>query len=294
MPAKFGFATALILAGFYRLATLWNPVIFLPPAIVFPVAAFGIRKGIAWSGYGGALFLDALVGGLIVGTARFPNPGVTWGALAFILVLAACAGFLLVWLGVPSPGRQSSSSKPAWIALAAATLLSLVILRPFVIPTGAMEDTLLIGDYVLVRVVGASSPSRGDLVAFRYPVDPKQIFVKRVVATGGDRLRIKDKKLFVKGVPQNEPYALSKTSYIDSFRDNLPSEANVTLFGSWGKNLQSSIVGDELMVPPGKALCDGRQSRFLTGQPLLGIPRPEEHHRKTGADLFLCREFHLG
>ena len=99
MPAKFGFATALILAGFYRLATLWNPVIFLPPAIVFPVAAFGIRKGIAWSGYGGALFLDALVGGLIVGTARFPNPGVTWGALAFILVLAACAGFLLVWAG---------------------------------------------------------------------------------------------------------------------------------------------------------------------------------------------------
>jgi len=59
--AKFGFAAALLLAAFYLLAALWSPVVALPPALVFLVAAFGIRKGSAWSGYGGALFLGAEV-----------------------------------------------------------------------------------------------------------------------------------------------------------------------------------------------------------------------------------------
>jgi hypothetical protein len=60
-PAKFGFATALLLAGFCFLEVLWRPADALPPALVFLVAAIGIRKGSAWSGYGGALFLGAEV-----------------------------------------------------------------------------------------------------------------------------------------------------------------------------------------------------------------------------------------
>ena len=279
--AKFGFAAALLLAAFYLLAALWSPVVALPPALVFLVAAFGIRKGSAWSGYGGALFICAQAGGLIVGTVRFPNPLVPWGAFAFMLVVEACAGFLLFWAGRSLAGRQPSRSRPAWITLGAATFLFLLIFRPYSIPTGAMEDTLLIGDYVLTRVVGASSPSRGDLVVFPYPVDPRQTFVKRVVATGGDKLRIKDKKLFVNGVPQNEPYAVHKAPYVDAFRDNFPSQPNVILQGSWGRDLRSNMVGDELLVPPGKlfvmgdnrdASLDSRYWGFVDPKSIIGKP----------------------
>ncbi|MGA3040307.1 MAG: signal peptidase I [Bryobacteraceae bacterium] len=209
-PARFGFATALVLAGFNLLGALWTPVTALPPAIVFLLAVIGIWKGRAWSGYGGALFLGALVAGFCIGVARFPNPGATSGALVFVLVAAVCAGLPLVLAGRSLAGRKPSGSATAWIALAVATLIFTWCIRPFVIPTGAMEDTLRIADQMLVQVVGAHPHSRGDLVTFRYPVDPHQIFVKRIVATGGDRLRIRDKKLFVNGVAQNEPFAIHK------------------------------------------------------------------------------------
>jgi signal peptidase I len=279
--AKFGIAAALLLAAFYLMAALWSPVTALPPTLVLLATAFGIWKSSAWSGYGGALFICAQAGGLLVGFARFPNPLVSWGALAFILCVDACAAFLLFWAGRSLAGRQPSRSRPTWIALAAATFLLQLILQPFSIPTGAMEDTLLIGDSVLVRIVGPSSPSRGDLVVFQYPVDPRQTFVKRVVAAGGDKLRIKDKKLFVNGVARNEPYAVHKTSYIDAFRDNFPSQPNVILQGSWAGEMRSNMVGGELLVPPGKlfvmgdnrdASLDSRYWGFLDPKSLIGKP----------------------
>jgi signal peptidase I len=207
-------------------------------------------------------------------TARIPNPGVTRGGLAFGLVNGRLRR-LPARLGWAFPRRAAAFPVQAGVdSLAAATFLFLLVFRPFPISTGAMEDTLLIGDYVLVRVV--LSPSRGDLVLFRYPVDPRQVFVKRVVATGGDRLRIKDKRLFVNGVPPNEPYALHKTSYIEPFRDNFPSEPDVTL-----PDLQSNMAGDELMVPPGKLFVmgdnrdsslDSRYWGFLDPKSIIGKP----------------------
>ena len=118
----------------------------------------------------------------LVFTARIPNPGVTRGGLAFGLVNGRLRR-LPARLGWEFPRRAAAFPVQAGVdSLAAATFLFLLVFRPFPISTGAMEDTLSIGDYVLVRVV--LSPSRGDLVLFRYPVDPRQVFVKRVVATG--------------------------------------------------------------------------------------------------------------
>jgi signal peptidase I len=77
------------------------------------------------------------------------------------------------------------------------------LVQAFVIPTGSMEDTLLIGDHLLVDKLAYSPPGpvskyllpysdvkRGDIIVFRYPVDIRQTFVKRVVGVPGDRLRI--------------------------------------------------------------------------------------------------------
>ena len=67
----------------------------------------------------------------------------------------------------------------------------------YVLPTGAMEDTLLIGDHVIARphVGPLESIERGDIIIFRYPVDSTQTFIKRVVGLPGDRLRLSNKQL---------------------------------------------------------------------------------------------------
>jgi signal peptidase I len=116
-----------------------------------------------------------------------------------------------------------SRSKWAWIALAAVAFLASQVFRCYLIPTGGMEDTLLIGDQLLVRVLGTSTPSRGGLIVFRYPVDIRQTFVKRCMGVPGDRISIVNKQVYVNGKKVDETYACHKTAYIDSYRDNFPS-----------------------------------------------------------------------
>ena len=68
---------------------------------------------------------------------------------------------------------------------------------------------------------------RGDIIVFRYPVDIQQTFVKRCMGVPGDRIRIVNKQVYLNGVKLDEPYKVHKTDYIDSYRDNFPSEPNV-------------------------------------------------------------------
>ena len=111
------------------------------------------------------------------------------------------------------------------------------LVQAFVIPTGSMENSLLIGDHLLVDKL-AYSPhggvskyllpyaevERGDIIVFRYPVDLSQTFVKRVIGIPGDRIRLKDKVLHLNGVPVEEPYVQHKTPYVDQYRDNFPGK----------------------------------------------------------------------
>ena len=103
------------------------------------------------------------------------------------------------------------------------------LLQAFVIPTGSMEDTLLIGDHLLVdKLAYAPGGSvskyllpyedvrRGDIIVFRYPVDIQQTFVKRCIGVPGDHIRLVDKQLILNGKAMNEPYVYHKTGYIDS------------------------------------------------------------------------------
>lgn len=82
-------------------------------------------------------------------------------------------------------------------------------IQAYKIPSAAMAPTVMIGDHILVdKRESAKAPQRGDLIIFEYPVDPAKDFIKRVVAIGGDTVEIKDKKLFINGVPAAEPYAV--------------------------------------------------------------------------------------
>lgn len=93
--------------------------------------------------------------------------------------------------------------------------------QAFKIPAGSMEQTLLIGDHILVdRRLSSRDPNRGTLIIFEYPEDATKDFVKRVVAVGGDTVEIRDKQLFINGTPVKESFVSHKES------ETIPSNQN--------------------------------------------------------------------
>ena len=82
------------------------------------------------------------------------------------------------------------------------------LLKPYRIPSESMMNTLRPGDRVLVNrvVYHMRDPHRGDVIVFRYPEDPRVVFIKRVVGVPGDVLQVRDGRLYVNGAKTTEPY----------------------------------------------------------------------------------------
>src|SRR5437899_1452864 len=93
--------------------------------------------------------------------------------------------------------------------------------QAFKIPTGSMEDNLKIGDHIIVNkfIYGPVSPAwqkflplrdirRGDIIVFRYPLQPDTDFVKRVIGMPGDTVEVRDKVVYINGKPLDEPYVI--------------------------------------------------------------------------------------
>ncbi len=180
-----------------------------------------------------------------------------------------------------SPGPASPQARArGFIAEWTVTIILLLfgttfLVQAFVIPTGSMEDTLLIGDHLLVDklayapvgpvsryVLPYSAIRRGDIIVFRYPVDITQTFVKRAIGLPGDRIRLVNKQLILNGVAVKEPYVYHKTDYIDSYRDNFPSDPNIPVVESAHDMLAYHVQGGEVVVPPDSvfAMGDNRDS----------------------------------
>jgi len=99
-------------------------------------------------------------------------------------------------------------------------------IQAFKIPSSSMEPTLLIGDHLLVNrlsyvvkvpftdivLLNIGSPERGDVVVFRYPVDRTKDFIKRVIATEGETIEIRDKVIYVNGKQIKDPWGV----YLDT------------------------------------------------------------------------------
>jgi signal peptidase I len=106
------------------------------------------------------------------------------------------------------------------IAVILALFIRTFVVQAFKIPTGSMEENLLIGDHLLVNkfVFGpTSSPleravlpvgtiRRGDIVVFKYPVEPDRDFIKRVIGLPGESVEVRDKKVYLNGKPLEERY----------------------------------------------------------------------------------------
>ncbi len=106
------------------------------------------------------------------------------------------------------------------IAVILALFIRTFVVQAFKIPTGSMENNLLIGDHLLVNkfVLGPSASGlekavlplgtikRGDVVVFKYPEEPERDFIKRIIGLPGDTLQLKQKKVYINGTPLEEPY----------------------------------------------------------------------------------------
>jgi signal peptidase I len=169
------------------------------------------------------------------------------------------------------------------------------IVQAFQIPSVSMENTLLIGDYLLVDKLcyGGSGNllipyrpiRRGDIIVFHYPVNPSQHFVKRVIGVPGDRIHLVNKRVFVNGVPLPEPYVRVFKPERNFFRDDFPrlDVLDPGINADWWVQMPKLVEDGQLIVPEGHyfAMGDNRDdssdSRYwgfvprenIVGRPLL-------------------------
>jgi len=139
------------------------------------------------------------------------------------------------------------------------------LVQAFVIPSASMEDSLLIGDHVLVDKLTYSPPGaisghflpyrdvrRGDIIVFRYPMDIKEDYVKRAVGVPGDHIKLVNKQLYLNGHAVNEPYVKHIFPYPDAYRDNFPdAPPGPGVMAPAIAMLQNNVVNGEVVVPPG-------------------------------------------
>lgn len=142
-------------------------------------------------------------------------------ALILFLLLVATGllwGMDRYWL---RKKRAADAKEPWWVEYGASffpVILIVFVLRsflvePFKIPSGSMIPTLLVGDFILVnkytfgirlpvinkKVIEVNSPQRGDVIVFRYPIDPSLDYIKRIVGLPGDKVAYLNKRLTING-----------------------------------------------------------------------------------------------
>ncbi len=160
------------------------------------------------------------------------------------------------------------------------------LLQAYVIPSGSMQNSLLIGDHLLVdRLVYAPPGSisshllpyrdvrRGDVIVFTSPVEPLTL-VKRAIGVPGDHIRLMDKRLVLNGKPVDEPYTLHIDPRMDPYRDNFPSDPPLGLQPRASEMLAKNVVNGELVVPPGFVFAMGDNRENSNDSRYIGlIPR---------------------
>jgi signal peptidase I len=202
-----------------------------------------------------------------------------------------------------SPASITKRESESWLVSAQSLFCTLVIAlfvitfiaQAFQIPSQSMEDTLLIGDYLLVDKVRYGQTNafdwllpyydieRGDIIVFRYPIYPSQHFVKRVVGIPGDRIHISDKQVFVNGEPVDQSFAVFRSRSFDRYRDDFPDlkSSALQVDADWYRQLPRNLVDGELLVPAGKYFVlgdnrdeslDSRYWGFVPVENVIGRP----------------------
>ncbi|HSF19857.1 MAG TPA: signal peptidase I [Vicinamibacteria bacterium] len=187
------------------------------------------------------------------------------------------------------------------VAVILALFIRTFVFQAFKIPTGSMEENLLIGDHLIVNkmlyaptgtpletaIAPVRDVKRQDVVVFKFPAEPERDFIKRVIALPGERIAIKNKQVFINGVPLDEPYVFFNEppgnpelgSFVDSRRDSMPEmlvpEGHYFVMGDnrdnshdsrfWGTLPAELLKGRALMIYWSYDAPDGRDAYFKEG-----------------------------
>lgn len=198
----------------------------------------------------------------------FTHLGTDFASILFVLTLVTGVLWTLdrFWLekrrAAAALGSGLPVKKASWLVdfgrqffpvIAAVFLLRSFLVEPFRIPSGSMIPTLRVGDFILVNrfayglrcpignctLLALGEPKRGDVIVFRYPVDPRQDFIKRLVGLPGDTVRYVNKELTINGEQMlREP--------LGKFEDGLNEESRESLAG----------VGHNVLVNPDRPAQD--------------------------------------
>ncbi|HEY6307821.1 MAG TPA: signal peptidase I [Candidatus Angelobacter sp.] len=187
------------------------------------------------------------------------------------------------------PGRRSILEVKSLLAIAVIVLFVITFAaQAFRVPSESMENTLLAGDFLLADKVHSAQGGlwgwilpyrdiqRGDVIVFHYPVDPGTYFVKRVIAIPGDRLYLKDKVVYLNGVPLQESYAIHALSDHNPYRDNFPDMHHLSgsVNENWRVELQGALSDGDLTVPAGRYFVMGdNRDRSLDSRYWGFVPR---------------------
>ncbi|MGH9352653.1 MAG: signal peptidase I, partial [Terriglobia bacterium] len=177
-----------------------------------------------------------------------------------------------------SPRKNNGGSLGETLRSLLIILVGVFCIRIFIgeatmIPTGSMEDTILIGDHVFLdklpygpqipytslRLPSLKAVHRGDIIAFHYPLNPSLLYVKRVMGVGGDVIRIMDDQVYRNGKRLTEPYAVYNPNGVSEFSENFPPPldevdslvAEGIVDPAWARNMPEYIGSSGLRVPKG-------------------------------------------
>ena len=168
---------------------------------------------------------------------------------------------------------EKARETPAEFLASLAELLVIVlfimtfVLQNFEIPSSSMEDTMLIGDHVLVNREQFATPThwmgpllpyrdihRGDIVVFLSPEEKGLFVVKRIIGVPGDHIHLRDGAVYRNGEKLDEPYVQHKVANYDPYRDNFPAVPPSEMYGitseEWIAALPSYVQGVDVVVPP--------------------------------------------
>jgi signal peptidase I len=169
------------------------------------------------------------------------------------------------------------------------------VLQNFEIPSGSMEDTLLVGDHVFVNREQFAPPTRwlgpllpyrdihrDDIAVFFSPEQQGLFLVKRIIGIPGDRIHLRDGMVYRNGERISEPFAQHKLGNFDPYRDNFPAVPALEIRNEkWKQELPSHIEGEDVVVPPDSyfAMGDNRDNSydsrfwgFVPRQNIIGRP----------------------
>lgn len=145
------------------------------------------------------------------------------------------------------------------IAVILALLIRTFIFQPFWIPTGSMDPTLKVQDHIIVNKFGYHfwEPQQGDIVVFKYPLDPNRDFVKRLIGKPGERVEIRNSMVYINGQAMSEDYLPQGLRFQD-FGPVMVPEDNYLMLGDnrnnsedsrvWGPLPKDLVIGKAVLV----------------------------------------------